>query len=106
MNEKTQDPLEVSAEIMAYCNRLALTIPNRAAVHFKRHEQVILGRSLQKCGLTELPEVDGEFMRVDGRVVCPICDQAMRDHPLDWRYPGHSGYPWVHATCEGKLIKL
>jgi hypothetical protein len=47
-----------------------------------------------------------DIFRVDGHVVCPICNKTYNKHPLDGTILSNDGVPYLNVGCDGTLLKL
>lgn len=44
--------------------------------------------------------------RASGEVLCDRCSTTFGRHPLDPRWLDQDGTPYLHALCDGRLVKL
>jgi hypothetical protein len=67
-----------------------------------------LKRAMQRCGMSEYPDVTGDpdGERAGGDCVCSRCGQSYYDHPLDWRVLGYGGQAYLQILCDGQRVKL
>ncbi len=86
--------------------RLLATLDPLTRQQFGKPEQICLKRSLDRCGLSDIPEPVGEFERASGEYVCEICGQEYFAHPMDWRVIGHGDVPFLNILCNGRRVKL
>ena len=49
---------------------------------------------------------DIEYIRADGRCVCPVCGRECREHPMTKDILGWNKKPFLHKLCNGALVKL
>jgi len=89
-------------------DELAASLDPQARDRFGKVERIILGRSMERCGMEQYPPVAGDpnGIRVDGSMLCPRCGLAYFAHPLDWRVIGYGDVPFLTVLCDGQRVKL
>lgn len=50
-------------------------------------------------------DAEPEIIRVDGNMICPVCKFQFWRHPYSTEVLDYRGEPFVHAGCDGRLLK-
>lgn len=98
----------MNQELSAFISQLAASLDPGARGEFTEIEKMMLAKYMSLCGMIRYPFVrgnpDGE--RACGDVVCTICHNKYRMHPLDWRVIGYGNRPFLNVLCDGHRVKL
>lgn len=85
---------------------LARRLDVKALNAFGIIERICLMRSMERCGLTKLPDPTSDCDRCSGDAICEVCNQPFSHHPMDWRVIGYGEVPFLNILCDGRRVKL
>mgnify|MGYP000206319583 CR=1 FL=1 len=71
-----------------------------------RFDAIHQRKSLEKCGLDQLPAPSGQEYRASVSCVCEICGNDYGSHPDDHRLLGYNDRPVFVIICNGDRVKL
>ena len=60
---------------------------------------------LKKLKLTD-DQIARQMIRASGECLCPKCGQEYYSHPYVENCLDMNGYPYMHVTCDGLIVKL
>lgn len=86
--------------------RLRATMDSATLAEFRQPEQMLLKMAMERCGMEDLPQTNGDMDRASGEMICEKCGQEFFAHPLDWREIGYGNVPFLNILCDGTWVKL